>query len=99
MTFCRMSLALAVQTKGFGWLLCKAMYSSIAAVNLAQEPQPLDVAVVVLGLSDDLAIEHVEGGKQCGGAVAVDPVNHEVYFPLKNSGHRPVLRVMRPVFQ
>lgn len=29
--------------------------------------------------------------------VAVDPVSHEVYFPLRQAGGRPVLRVMRPV--
>lgn len=51
------------------------------AVNLAQEPQPLDVAVVVLGLSDDLAIEHVERGKQRGGAVAFVVVGRRLYDP------------------
>jgi YVTN family beta-propeller protein len=29
--------------------------------------------------------------------VAVDPVSHEAYFPLRQAGGRPVLRVMRPV--
>jgi DNA-binding beta-propeller fold protein YncE len=28
--------------------------------------------------------------------VAVDPTSHEVYFPLRQAGGRPVLRVMRP---
>jgi hypothetical protein len=27
---------------------------------------------------------------------AVDPVSHEVYFPLRQGGAGPVLRVMRP---
>jgi hypothetical protein len=30
-------------------------------------------------------------------AVAVDPVSHEVYFPLRQARGRPVLRVMRPI--
>jgi YVTN family beta-propeller protein len=30
-------------------------------------------------------------------SVAVDPVSHEVYFPLRQVKGRPVLRVMRPV--
>ena len=29
--------------------------------------------------------------------VVVDLVSHEVYFPLKETGHQPILRVMRPV--
>jgi hypothetical protein len=28
--------------------------------------------------------------------VAVDPASHDVYFPLREAGGRPVLRVMRP---
>lgn len=31
--------------------------------------------------------------------VAVDPKTHEVSFPLKEVGGRPVLRVMRPSIQ
>ena len=28
--------------------------------------------------------------------VAIDTSTHEAYFPLKENGHSPVLRVMRP---
>jgi YVTN family beta-propeller protein len=39
------------------------------------------------------------GDQQIGAnahTVAVDPATHEVYFPLKEAGGRPVLRVMQP---
>jgi hypothetical protein len=29
--------------------------------------------------------------------VAVDPETHLTYFPIRNLGGRPVLRIMRPV--
>ncbi|WP_019142705.1 YncE family protein [Noviherbaspirillum massiliense] len=41
------------------------------------------------------------GDQQVGAnahTVAVDPATHEVFFPLKEVGGRPVLRVMRPSF-
>jgi hypothetical protein len=48
------------------------------AVDLFQELQPLGVGVPLLALANDLAIEHVEGGEQRGGAVALVIVGHRL---------------------
>jgi pimeloyl-ACP methyl ester carboxylesterase len=46
------------------------------SVDLAQEPQELAAPVSRLALADDLAGEHVQGGEQCRGAVALVIAGH-----------------------
>jgi len=48
------------------------------AVDLLEELQPLGMAVARLALRDDLAIEHIECGKQRGRTVALVIVGHRL---------------------
>ncbi len=45
-------------------------------IDLAQELQPLGVAMALLTLGDDLAVEHVERGKQRGRTIALVVMRH-----------------------
>jgi len=50
------------------------------SVELAQEPQPLGVAL--LALADDLPVEHVQRGEQRGRAVALEVMRLRDRAPL-----------------
>ncbi len=66
---------------GFGYLYVAAE-SGVVSIFRAQGGQVTKVAETLLGPN-----AHV---------VAVDPATHQTYFPLKNLGGRPVLRIMSP---
>jgi len=61
------------------------------ALDLAQELEPLGMTVALLALGDDLAIQHVERGKQRGRAVPLVPQG--LMFP------RLFMFVVRVVYQ
>ena len=62
-------------------------------LDLAQEPQPFDVAMPLLTLDDDLAIEYVERREQRGRAVALVIVRHRRRAPLLQG--QPRLRAIQ----
>ena len=50
--------------------------------NLAQELEPLDVAVPLLTLPDHCPIQHIECGKQSGCAMTLVIMSHDLCPPL-----------------
>lgn len=62
------------------------------AIDRAQEAQELPVAVSRHAFADDLAGGHVEGGKQCRGAVALVVMSHRAGPPLLDG--QPRLRAV-----
>ena len=66
---------------GLGYLYVAAE-SGVVSIFRARGGQVAKLAETVLGPN-----AHV---------VAVDPATHKIYFPLKNLGGRPVLRIMNP---
>lgn len=83
----------------------------IAAFEVAGEPDVLayDPGLGIVYVATESGPVHLfrigpEGVTKLGAvrvgpnahSVAVDPVSHEVYFPLRQAGAGPVLRVMRP---
>ena len=52
------------------------------AVDLAEERQPLRMAVALLALADDLTVQHAQGGKQGCGAVTLVIMGHRAHPAL-----------------
>ena len=64
-------------------------------VDLAQEVEPLDMAMALLAARDNRAVEGIHRGKQRGGAVALVVVRHGGGTPLlqRQSGLRSIKRL------
>ncbi|MGJ7914820.1 YncE family protein [Massilia sp. LXY-6] len=70
--------------------------AELGILYVATESGPVHLFRVRAGAVDKMGEVRVGPNAH---TVAVDPVSHEVYFPLRQAGGRPVLRVMRPVTQ
>jgi YVTN family beta-propeller protein len=67
--------------------------AGLGILYLATESGPVHLFRVRAGAVDKLGQVRVGPNAH---TVAVDPVSHEVFFPLRQAGGWPVLRVMRP---